>query len=145
MRISQKNVDSGRTEDHQQPSTQRTQEFNCLDFSFPKSSRILKRKHFKEIATARNRYFGKTLVIDYRSSHEVKLGITVVRQFGDAVERNLFKRRVREAFRIHRFQFEPYEMIVMPKKGIASYSLEMITKDLLEWNHVAQLRAAKSC
>lgn len=109
--------------------------------TFPKSSRILKRQHFKEIGSARNRYYGKFLVIDCRPSNEAKIGITVVRQFGNAVERNRFKRLVREAFRHNRAELAPLEMIVMPQKGIEGYSLDLITKDLLEVTHVAQSRA----
>ena len=121
---------------------------NCtkssVNFSFPKSTRILKRKHFKEIASSHKRYSGQALVIDYRPSKETKLGITVVRQFGNAPMRNLFKRRVREAFRTKRSLLIPCEMIVMPKRGVTDISLEMIAKDLLEYNNVSQCSATKS-
>lgn len=144
MRISEEDVYSRRTEGDQSPPSQRTQAVNCLNFFFPKSFRILKRKHFKEIGSSRNRFSGNLLVIDYRPSKEAKLGITVVRQFGTAAERNLFKRRVREAFRLHRHLLEPLEMVVMPQRGIKIFPLELIIKDLLELTHVSQSRAAKS-
>lgn len=138
MRISQKNVNSRRTEDNQFPSSHRAQKTYSSVNSFPKSSRILKRQHFKEIGSARNRYFGKFLTIDYRYAQEAKIGLTVVRQFGNAVERNYFKRLVREAFR--HMRLAPVEIIVMPKKGLEVYSLEQIKQDLLEFND-AQSRA----
>ncbi|MBS0628626.1 MAG: ribonuclease P protein component [Verrucomicrobia bacterium] len=109
-----------------------------------KSSRILKRQRFKEIGSARNRYFGKILTIDFCPSARAKLGITVVRQFGCAVIRNRFKRLVREAFRLNLSCLEPLEMVVMPKKGVSNYSLEQITQDLMGLQHDAQSRPKAS-
>ncbi len=94
----------------------------------------------------RQRYFGRALVINYRISTNPKLGITVPRQFGNAVKRNRFKRHVREAFRLHRPYLGPIDMVVLPKREATNFSLELITKDLLECNHEhAQPTAAKSC
>jgi len=136
MRISQKNVYSKRSEDHQHTPPPRTQKADCR---LRKSSRILKRKRFREIATARNRYFGKILTIDHCPSTEPRLGITVVRQFGSAVKRNRFKRLVREAFRLNLSTLAPLEMVVMPKRGVTNFSLSEITEELLEY--VAQSKA----
>jgi len=144
MRISRKNGHSRRSEGAERTPSHRPQKaYTSLSLSsFPKSSRILRRQRFKEIASARNRYFGKFLTIDFVPAASAKIGITVVRQFGNAVKRNRFKRLVRESFR--HSQRQPFEIIVMPKKGLEDYSLEQIKQDLLEFSDVAQSRAAKS-
>lgn len=141
MRISRKNGHSRRSEGAQRTSSHRPEKTDSGLNSFPKSSRILKRQRFKEIGSARNRYFGKILTIDFVPALSAKIGITVVRQFGNAVKRNRFKRLVRESFRLN--SRAPFEIIVMPKKGIADYSLEQIKQDLLGFSN-AQSRAAKS-
>lgn len=142
MRISRKNGHSRRSEGAERTSSHRPEKTDSGLNSFPKSARILKRQRFKEIASARNRYFGKILTIDFVPAVSAKIGITVVRQFGNAVKRNRFKRLVRESFRLS--QPEPFEIIVMPKKGIQDYSLEQIRKDLLEFTFVSQSRTTKS-
>ncbi len=144
MRISQKNGNGRRPESAQCTTSPRPQAADSR-LRLRKSSRILKRQRFKEIACARNRYFGKILTIDYCHGAKTKLGITVVRQFGCSVLRNRFKRLVREAFRLNLACLAPIEMVVMPKKGVSEYSLDQITQDLLELQHVAQSRAKPSC
>lgn len=65
--------------------------------------RLLKKQQFAKVkALGKNRY-GKWIIINaYRdpSVAHLKLGITTTRKFGKAHVRNLFKRRVREAFRL---------------------------------------------
>lgn len=66
--------------------------------------RLLKKQQFAKVkACGKNRY-GKFITVSaYRDSqftHALKLGITTTRKFGKAHIRNLFKRRVREAFRL---------------------------------------------
>lgn len=49
------------------------------------------------------RLLGKTICVDYllaRSPTQTKMGITVSTRYGKANKRNLFKRKVREAFRL---------------------------------------------
>ena len=145
MRISQENVNSRGAQSAQPPSPQRPQGLKRVIFSFPKSFRILKRRRFKEIASARNRFSGKILVIDYRLSKEPKLGITTPRQFGNAVKRNRFKRLLRESFRLHRHRLASFEMVIQPKKQIEAFTLETILGDLLKFSsEQTQSRPTKS-
>ena len=72
--------------------------------TFTKSDRLLKRSDFVYLSkygkTARDRYF----IIKHHPGNRMRsrLGITVTRKVGQAVQRNAIKRRVREFFRIHR-------------------------------------------
>lgn len=74
------------------------------DNAFPKSMRLLKKQQFAKVKTLGKNRYGKFIIINaYRDplhTHSLKLGITATRKFGKAHIRNLFKRRVREAFRL---------------------------------------------
>ena len=74
---------------------------NC---SFPKSLRVRTRRQYQRIAQRPTRHIGQWVIVDVCQSHHstIKLGITASRRYGIAVERNRFKRIVREAFRVCR-------------------------------------------
>ncbi|MCB1181564.1 MAG: ribonuclease P protein component [Chlamydiia bacterium] len=70
--------------------------------SFPKSARILKNAHYRHVVNFGHKRVGRFLMVHYQWQGRgggPRIGITVSRKFGNAVERNLFKRRVREVFR----------------------------------------------
>lgn len=45
-----------------------------------------------------------------------RLGLVVSTRFGNAVQRNRFKRRVREIFRTHKREIGGYDIVVLPAK-----------------------------
>lgn len=63
----------------------------------------------------------------------VRLGITVSRKVGNAVERNLVKRWIREYFRRRRGDFiAPLDLSVVTKPGAAALSHEQLVNQLQE-------------
>ena len=132
MWISQENGNRRGTQSDQIASPPGPQASNH-SLKFPRSNRLLKRADFKEIRSAAPRFYGKALVISYRLSTHPKLGITASRSFGKAHKRNHFKRLVREAFRTHQHALPPYEMVVLPKRGLETYSLALIVDDFLSF------------
>lgn len=79
------------------------------------------------------RFSGKALYAEILSQKEgaAKLGITVVKKFGDAPTRNYFKRCVREAFRHFRAELKPAHYNIRPKIKSDLITLESIKADLL--------------
>ena len=77
--------------------------------TFPKHLKLRTRSEFKRVSKQGQRLVGQSICIDWRSTScpETRLGLTVSARYGAAHERNLFKRRIREAFRISRSQLPP--------------------------------------
>jgi|PersoiStandDraft_1058852.scaffolds.fasta_scaffold41136_3 ribonuclease P protein component len=69
--------------------------------SFPRPSRIRKKRDFVHCQKLGKRFSGRWLLVTAVPSREEssRLGLSISRKVGDAVERNRLKRRLREAFR----------------------------------------------
>lgn len=88
------------------------------NFSYPKSVRLRTRGQFQRVAKSSKRHVGKWIVIDAQVQRQqaTRLGITVTKKFGGAVERNRFKRIVREAFRLSRLLLPPgLDLVIKPR------------------------------
>lgn len=61
-----------------------------------------------------------------------RLGITVSRRLGGAVTRNLIKRRLREAYRLHRERFrEGFDLVVVARGSAVKVTYRKLEQDLL--------------
>ena len=81
--------------------TERTSRTICVNNNFTKEMHIRKKWEFSSIRKHGQKFYGDALCFQYTQSNysKSKLGITASKKFGNAVKRNLFKRRVREVFR----------------------------------------------
>ncbi len=101
----------------------------------PKSARILKRSHFKNILKSGHRLIGTWVALDYRLGRSLKprLGLTVSRRHGKSHDRNRFKRVVREAFRELYPQLPPsFEVNISPRRSSPDLCKAVIVTDLLQ-------------
>lgn len=81
--------------------------------------RVRTRRQYQRIAQQSTRHVGYWVIVDARQNKKssTKLGITASRHYGIAVERNRFKRIVREAFRHCRLQLQPgFDINVKPRQ-----------------------------
>jgi ribonuclease P protein component len=91
---------------------------------FPPSSRILRRAEFKLVYEKGLRVPGSLfaafcLARDSPGTRATgpRLGITVTRTVAGAVGRNRLKRRLREAFRLHRAELDPkWDIVLNPRR-----------------------------
>jgi ribonuclease P protein component len=65
------------------------------------------------------------------SRHTARLGLTVPRAIGGAVVRNRIKRRIREAFRLHRSEIgAQWDIVVNPRRAALNASFPDIQRAL---------------
>lgn len=108
---------------------------------------ITRSAEFKEISTRAQKFHAKSLLLlqsptperyffDQTNGKNAKefcrVGYTVSKIVGNAVARNLAKRRLREAFRelAKTYAEDKMDYIIIAKKEIAETEFEAITKDL---------------
>jgi ribonuclease P protein component len=88
---------------------------------YPRSARIRSPKMFDAIFQKRIKA-GDQHIILYaaRSDQELsRMGISVGRRYGNAVQRNRIKRRIREAFRQIRHELPAgFDFVVVPRSGV---------------------------
>ena len=95
------------------------------DFSFPKSVRLLESADFRRVTSTGRKLSGRFFLFFalQATESEGRIGLTVSRRVGDAVERNQVKRHLREFFRLNRhtlFAGHVWVAIARPQSGSAS-------------------------
>ena len=89
---------------------------------FPSSARLLRHSDFEQVYKQGRRHFGAHLTAFYLQrpgSRGFRVGFTVGKVLGNAVERNRIKRRLREAVRLHWPSATwPVDIVINPKKAV---------------------------
>lgn len=90
---------------------------------FPRSSKLLKHGDFQRVYKTGRRHFSGLLTAFYLPQSESgagpRIGFTVGRVLGGAVDRNRIKRRLREAARLHLAELPvPVDVVINPKKNV---------------------------
>lgn len=98
IRLPSQNENHLRQKSHQQTPQSRQKKISSLSFS--KADRLLKRWEFSKVCREGKRLVGRYLCLDLRVAKKGRLGISASAKFGNAPERNRFKRLVREAYRM---------------------------------------------
>ena len=91
---------------------------------FPKSNKLLRHADFERVYKQGRRHFGAHITVFYlgRTEQEptgTRIGFTVGKALGGAVQRNRIKRRLREAVRLHGFsESAAVDIVINPKRSV---------------------------
>lgn len=102
---------------------------------FSKSSRLLKHAEFERVYRGGRRHFSSHLTVFFLAratpGHGPRVGFTVSRAVGGAVERNRIRRRMREAARLNlRILDLPVDIVINPKKTALTAEFDMLQSEV---------------
>ncbi len=89
---------------------------------FPHEARLLRHADFERVYKQGKRHFASHLTAFYRRREQgatLRIGFTVSKLLGGAVQRNRMRRRLREAVRLSWPEFQaPVDIVINPKKSL---------------------------
>ena len=113
---------------------------------FPRSGRLLRHADFERVYKQGRRHFSHHMTVFYLRREEglgLRVGFTVGRVLGGAVDRNLMKRRLREAVRAGWPSYDfSVDVVINPKKSLLKGDFEEIIKEVAAAFAVIRKKAA---
>src|SRR5215813_4768144 len=101
--------------------------------AFPRGARLLKHSDFEHVYKKGRRHFSSHMTVFYlgKQEGEARVGFTVGRVLGGAVERNRIKRRLREAVRLERAKLTAIvDVVINPKKSAMTVEFEVLREEV---------------
>jgi ribonuclease P protein component len=115
---------------------------------FPRSSRLLRHADFERVYKQGRRQFSPSMTVFYLGRAEgqgLRVGFTVGRALGGAVQRNRMKRRLREAVRLTRPTPGPRaDVVINPKNVVLSVEFAELSNELRRAFEVIQQKLGKA-
>ena len=112
---------------------------------FPRAARLLKHSDFERVYKQGRRHFSSHMTVFYLRRAEgdssqgavrekgARIGFTVGRVLGGAVERNRIKRRLREAVRLRRAVLKgasAADVVINPKKSVLTLEFSVVLEEV---------------
>ena len=126
---------------------------NSAGGAFPKSSRLLRHADFQRVyQTGRRQFTGNMTVFFLRraesdddSGSSLRVGLTVGKVLGGAVDRNRIKRRMREAVRTSwPTQPAPIDVVFNPRKSVLNLPFADVAQEVARGLQLAVERAREA-
>ena len=115
---------------------------------FPRTLRLLRHADFERVYKQGRRHFAAHVTVFYLRRYEGvghRVGFTVGRVLGGAVERNRMKRRLREAVRLHLPEIvAPVDVVINPKRSVLRVDFAELGNEIGRAFEVIQKFAEKS-
>jgi ribonuclease P protein component len=125
-------------------------------FAFPHRARLLRHSDFERVYKQGRRHFSASMTVFYLprqlsiagaqvpKSSGLRIGFTVGRALGGAVQRNRMKRRLREAVRLSRpWPNVDVDVVVNPKKAVFALPLDAVLNEIRQAFVVIEKKLAK--
>lgn len=103
---------------------------------FPKARRLLRRSDFERVYREGRRHFAAHMTVFYvgAAGREprggLRVGFSVGKALGGAVERNRLKRRLREAVRLEGWPNVSADVVIHPKRSLAKANFQELQKEV---------------
>jgi ribonuclease P protein component len=113
--------------------------------NFPRTARLLRHADFERVYKQGRRHFSASITVFYLLRHQptdetaqtkvpakgLRIGFTVGRALGGAVQRNRMKRRLREAVRLTRPPVgSNADVVINPKKTVLTIDFESVQNEV---------------
>ncbi|OUS06452.1 ribonuclease P protein component [Gammaproteobacteria bacterium 42_54_T18] len=119
-----------------------------MDFTFKKAQKLLTSKDFKSVFDHVHIKAGTgellVLVFDNQDERPARLGLVVAKKnLKRAVDRNRFKRTIRESFRTHQHQLKGLDFVVLSRRGALTLDGPALKRVVDQtWRRILKKRAA---
>lgn len=114
---------------------------------FPRDVRLLRHADFERVYKQGRRHFASHLTAFYRRREEgdgLRIGFTVSKLLGGAVQRNRMRRRLRETVRLNWPGFRaPVDIVINPKKSLLTVDFLELGKEVAQVFEVVRKFAEK--
>jgi len=103
---------------------------------FPREARLLRHADFDRVYRDGKRHFSTNMTVFFLPRTEppaagLRIGLTVSRALGGAVDRNRMRRRMREAVRMTRpVTAPPIDVVINPKKLVLKAEFAVLVKEV---------------
>lgn len=102
---------------------------------FPRTARLLKHSDFERVYKQGRRHFSSHMTVFFlqqpQGTGNARIGFTVGRVLGPAVQRNRIKRRLREAVRLRRSILKgSVDIVINPKKTVRTVEFALVVEEV---------------
>lgn len=120
---------------------------------FPKTKRLLRHADFQQVYQQGRRQFTGNMTVFFlrrgagaeNESRSLRVGLTVGKVLGNAVERNRIKRRMREAVRASwPMEGAPIDVVFNPRKSVLQLPFAALTSEVERGLMLAMQRAREA-
>ena len=109
---------------------------NKVSQSFPRDARLLKHADFQVVYKKGRKHFSGNMTAFYRESQNIagpRVGFTVGKVLGGAVDRNRIRRRMRSAVRNHlRELARPLDVVLHPRKSVLTLEFSQLDAEIMQ-------------
>jgi ribonuclease P protein component len=115
---------------------------NKVSQGFPRDARLLKHADFQVVYKQGRKHFSGNMTAFYRENQSIarpRVGFTLGKVLGGAVDRNRIRRRMRSAVRNHlRELARPLDVVLHPRKSVLTLEFSQLDAEIMQVFAVVQ-------